>query len=206
MLPASDPHEERECGMHRRTTGSGVCISASDTHFELFPSGRVKSLTEILFSCTFCVVSTTIQILLFSYSEVAEVHRTCETTATPLGEGANLSEETRTIRGFDMYSDPPMAVFLLCMFGCNKPGRGETAHSLFRQAADCRSARTEAGGASGYVRTALGRVRKSKAFSRSSGRSERESRWKSTFLLPSPSLRDIRIRCATRFRTRFWTH
>ncbi|MCI7092343.1 MAG: hypothetical protein MR940_00890, partial [Lachnospiraceae bacterium] len=49
-------------------------------------------------------------------------------TATPRGEGANLSEETRTIRGFDMYSDPPMADFLLRMFGCNEPGRGETAH------------------------------------------------------------------------------
>ena len=27
-----------------------------------------------------------------------------------------------------MYSDPPMADFLLRMFGCNEPERGETAH------------------------------------------------------------------------------
>ena len=192
--------------MYRRTTGSGVCISAPDTHFELFPSGRVKSLTEIFFSCTFCVVSTTIQILLFSYSEVAEVHRTCETTATPRGEGANLSEETRTIRGFETYSDPPTADFLLHKSSRNEPGRGGPDRHRAGEAADIRSAWTEAGGAAGSVRTALGRVRKSKAFSRSTGRSERESRWKSTFLLPSPSLRDIRIRCATRFQMRFWTH
>jgi hypothetical protein len=27
-----------------------------------------------------------------------------------------------------MYSDPPMADFLLRMFSCNEPGCGETAH------------------------------------------------------------------------------
>ena len=130
--------------MYRRTTGSGVCISAPDTHFELFPSGRVKSLTEIFFSCTFCVV----------------------------------------IRGFETYSDPPTADFLLHKSSRNEPGRGEPDRHRAGEAADIRSVWTEAGGAAGSVRTALGRVRKSKAFSRSTGRSERESRWKSTFLLP----------------------
>jgi hypothetical protein len=36
-------------------------------------------------------------VLLF---RVVEIHRICETTATPSEEGANLSE-IRTIRGFD---------------------------------------------------------------------------------------------------------
>jgi len=30
--------------------------------------------------------------MMFSYSELVEVHRTCEATATPEKEGANLSD------------------------------------------------------------------------------------------------------------------
>lgn len=35
----------------------------------------------------------------FSYSELVEIHRIDEATATPVWEGASLSEIIRTIRG-----------------------------------------------------------------------------------------------------------
>ncbi len=45
------------------------------------------------------VEKTIFDFLLF---RVMEIQRICEVTATPLMEGANLSECTRTIRGFEV--------------------------------------------------------------------------------------------------------
>jgi len=39
--------------------------------------------------------------MMFSYSELVEVHRTYEATATPEKEGANLSDFDRSMRGFE---------------------------------------------------------------------------------------------------------
>ena len=38
----------------------------------------------------------------FSYSELVEIHRIDEATATPVWEGASLSEIIRTIRGLNI--------------------------------------------------------------------------------------------------------
>lgn len=42
----------------------------------------------------------------FLLFRVVEIQRICEATATPETEGANLSESTRTIRGFDEKLSP----------------------------------------------------------------------------------------------------
>ena len=50
----------------------------------------------------------------FLLFRVVEIQRICEATATPETEGANLSESTRTIRGFDEKLSPLSGGFFLC--------------------------------------------------------------------------------------------